>query len=298
MKKKAVALIYSNHHKLLCMENNNLFDHIYFISFSNRVCDKDIPKNGYTFYSFGNEIDSFKKGKIPSQYYKKLYKKINSYNAEALVLFTLNKPVSRYIIDSFDNHVIELWEDGMNHYLTQKYILKDRIKNTLKILFMFYSSNFNKINHGIDKVFIRDRFMRRNLFHRKIYAKPGKKIIIGQPVVEDGYVKKQEYYKIINLLISNGFIYLPHPREKNNPFNTNTNNKIIKSISAEDYIIENGCSFLISVFSTVNFNVETENNILLAKILGLNDISESLHNIAVQAKVEIPNNLDEIISKI
>ena len=68
----------------------------------------------------------------------------------------------------------------------------------------------NTIDYGLDRVHVRDRFIKKNLKHVPIVAADGPRIFVGQPVVEDGFVKK-DYDFVVDCLVSHGFLYLATP---------------------------------------------------------------------------------------
>ena len=296
MSRKALALIYSSHHKSLCDENSELFSDMHLVCLSSRINSEEFKASDFSYDIFGSELQNLKKGIVPYKYYKKLRQLIKSENPSTIILFTLDKPVSRYVIDTFQTLKIELWEDGVGHYLDSKVSKRTKIFNLIKRAASYYPNEINSTNYGIEKVLVRNRFIKDNLIHKRILPKKGKKIIIGQPVVEDGFVKKRDYIEIVNCLISQGFIYLAHPREKRGNFKDGEVSLGINS--AEEYIKNNGCSALVSVFSTVNFNIDIEKNFWLSSILKLDDISDSLHDIAKKAKVKIPSNLEELLREL
>lgn len=288
--------MYSDYHRHLCCDNLDLFSHVHLIVLSPRAIRNAKLPGHMTTEFFGSEDLYLKKGITPKKYYSDLVKIVKKCNPQTIILFTMNKPVSRFIVDHFGLLSIELWEDGIGHYLSKKSSIKALIKNYAKKVVGFYPNGINNASYGLDRVRIRDRFLRKNLKHRRIIAKDGARILIGQPVVEDGYLKQKDYDFLVKRLVSRGFIYLAHPREKPSVFKINLRSLNINS--AEEYIDRYGCSVIASVFSTVNFNVKVEHNFLLSSIMGLHDISNSLFYIAKEAEVDIPTHIDQILHKL
>jgi hypothetical protein len=291
--RKALALVYSDFHMQLCVENSDLFSHMHLIVLSTRGNRSIALSPNMTSQFIGSEESFFKRGVLPSAYYDDVTKLIIEYHPDTVVLFTLNKPISRFVMDTFNSLSIELWEDGIGHYLPTKLSVRDIMKNQVKKVFGFYANDINTLDYGLDRVKVRDRFIRKNLKHVRIVAADGPRIFVGQPVVEDGFCKKKDYDFVVDCLESHGFIYLAHPREKSRRFKTDLRSLDVKT--AEEYIEKNGCSVIASIFSTVNFNVKVNNNYLLTSAVGLHYISTSLDAIAQEAGVKIPAHLDQLI---
>ena len=100
-------------------ENSDLFSHLHLLVLSARVTRSIALSQNMTCQFIGSEESCIKRGIFPPTYYKDITKAITESHPDTLVLFTLNKPISRFAIDTFDSASIELWEDGIGHYLVR-----------------------------------------------------------------------------------------------------------------------------------------------------------------------------------
>lgn len=108
--------------------------------------------------------------------------------------------------------------------------------------------------------------------------------------------QKKNYFKIVKALVENhGFIYLPHPREVLY-IDYIPSSSIILAASAEEYMVKNQCHICISVYSTVNLNINLPKkaNIFIAKIVGAQEIAKNLESSLKTANVLFPKNQKEL----
>ena len=220
-----------------------------------------------------------------------LVKEIIDKNAvDKVIVFSDNKPILKFIIDycKDKNIIIELWEDGLGHYIGSGQKYKFILKSFVKLLFGFYSKRIFCEQTDRSQIMIRDRFEYKNLaFKRNISLKiqntKSKILFIGQPLVEDGYISLKKYQNKLEY-ISEYFKleidYLPHPREDISKYRGMKLNVINTSLSAEDYCNKFKYNFYFSVFSTSNINIENQNNYYLASFFGLMEISKKLDAIS------------------
>lgn len=243
-------------------------------------------------FSFPNEKISWNIPlalKTNNSIYKDLKTSIQNIAPTKVLLFSDNKPFDKFLIDyCLENKIeIELWEDGLGHYIggcTNIYFFK----SALKLLQGFYPKGIFKEQYKRERIVVRDRFQNKNLIYKKpknhTAAVPRKDrvLFIGQPLVEDNYIKKQDYIFKLNFIqekIGLPLDYLPHPREDISKYETGTNFDLIETQwSAEQFC----CNFeyyqYLSAFSTTLINIEEyQNSKFLAGYFGLTKIHEALN---------------------
>ncbi len=187
-------------------------------------------------------------------------------------------PITRFIIDHAGPERVELWEDGLNHYLRMESMLKRyRLKEWAKWAAGFYRSGLFDTNYRGEQLQVRDRFRHHNLHYPVTALKSGKLVYIGQPLIEDALINEAHYrQKLRDYFKDQPVNYLPHPREQKRPWLSDIFEVIQTHHSAEQYLSEQGASGLFSAFSTVNVNVQCPQNIFLARYLGMQPIAKKL----------------------
>lgn len=285
MNKKTLAFPMSTYHLKLLKDNNQSID-IFLL------------KNKLSLKQFGNQckilyykeemyntniIQSWKDNKKNYAIIKRIF--IKNYIGK-VVLFADNKPIFKFIIEycKKNNIIIELWEDGLGHYIGSGQPFKYYTKSMVKLLYGFYYKGIFSETFKRDEILVRDRFNQKNLLyyplvHKKNIKVKNKILFIGQPLIEDGYISKKDYIQKLED-ISNYFNlpvdYLLHPREDKEKYKQTNLNLIKSNFSAENYCSENSYQLYLSVFSTTNINIDIKNNYFLAGFFGLKNISNKL----------------------
>lgn len=205
--------------------------------------------------------------------FKSMTDKIDKYNFNKVVVFNNYFPYSRFFIDyALEKNIgIEMWEDGLNHYLNEHINYLFYIKSAIKLLLGHYRSGIFSPNYKYNDLVIKDRFLNKNLryeiknlCHMKETKIDKGVVFVAQPLVEDRYLRLNNYIKGLERVKSKykaeKLYYLPHPRE------SLTKRKInrIESIgfeflyineSAEEFLITNKFKLCVSPFSTTLINI-------------------------------------------
>jgi len=288
-----LAIVHSSYHIRLLEENKYFYPKLIILDVGKRKdFDADSFKDG-GYVHIGSEFSAFRAdfSMLPPRYYRRIRSIIQQCDPGRIVIFNNAKPLSHFILHSFDLKKIELWEDGLNHYLPIVYDFRFYFRSAVKILLGYYPKGIFDQSYMAALIKIRDRFIMRNLAFHRLTPLPNGKIFIGQPVVEDGILGGKVYLPIVSFFLNLGFKYLPHPREEG----VTLGGEVIDTeFSAEDYIARHGCASCVSVFSTVNININVKQNIFLARLLGLEDISLSLDPIARSGAISMPKDMAEL----
>ena len=187
-------------------------------------------------------------------------------------------PFTRFIIDQVGVGRIELWEDGLNHYIKMEAIFRHfRRKELMKLFAGFYRGGMFDSDYRGQQIFVRDRFKNKNLHYPKISLTGDKHFYIGQPLIEDSIVSESLYRKKLETFFRNkSVVYLPHPRETPRPWLADVFTVIRPNCSAEQHLSSSGARSVYSAFSTVNVNIDCAENYFIAGYLGLNEIADKL----------------------
>jgi hypothetical protein len=237
-------------------------------------------------------VSSIKKNR---QYYKMVKEIIENYRASRIILFNTYTPLSKYLLKEFDGKGvdIELWEDGLNHYLHEHNGVKFYLKSAIKTAIGFYPGEAYSVYSRFPCA-VRDRFDHGNLLYdlADVYNPDAEVYFIGQPIVEDGFVTREKFADGLKrvFLFANvrNVNYLPHPRERYSRELISSSTEIgswnlvdpkqLGFASAEDLLRARKCSICFSAFSTVIFNLKMPGgrNFATPAFFGLHSISRKL----------------------
>lgn len=212
------------------------------------------------------------------RFYKQLEQLLHRYRGCRFIITGTYAPIWRFIIDRVGSDNIELWEDGLNHYIEMEKILpKYKFKEFFKLLAGHYPIGVFNSQYRKNELFIRDRYIHGNLVYRKPVLPNGEVYFIGQPLVEDRLVSESRYRQVLTeRFAGKNVCYLPHPREQSRAWLNDIANITPISCSAEQHLKLKGASAVFSAFSTVNANVTVDTNQWWAGDFGLSKIVSSL----------------------
>lgn len=282
-----LSLPMSNYHLKLLSDNKEEID---FFLLKNTSLDKYLFQ--YQKHILYYEEEKSNKNLLKSwiqnrKKYLKVKMIIETNKINKIILFADNKPIYKYINNyaKENNILIELWEDGLGHYIGSGQPFKFYMKSIVKLVYGFYHKGIFSETFKRDEILVKDRFSQKNLLYyqpvvdmKNIQIK-NKILFIGQPLIEDGYISKKDYIQKLED-ISNYFNlpvdYLLHPREDKEKYKQTNLNLIKSNFSAENYCSENSYQLYLSVFSTTNINIDIKNNYFLAGFFGLKNISNKL----------------------
>ena len=250
--------------------------------------------------NFDNEVFSTNPFKFTAMKNKNkaFYSSLNDYllsipKNTTIILFNEYTPVSRFIIDTVGAKRVELWEDGLNHYLKEHGTFKFFFKGVAKLLNGYYPKRmFTKEDR--DGLLVKDRFVNKNLSYN--YTSPqfvenGSCYFIGQPLVEDGLISSERFISSLSKLKEfvlekhdiNQFFYIPHPRESNSLHIAKLERVwgeiVTTNLSAEDFLTDVKSTVIVSSFSTVNYNIDFINNYLVPTFFGFHSLADRLKRI-------------------
>lgn len=225
------------------------------------------------------------------QYYKNVAMVLNQFldkYPDCQFIVTSNYiPFTRFIIDFVGADRVELWEDGLNHYLKLESLsIKYYLKEAVKLSAGFYSKGTFDNDYRVSELTVYDRFNHQNLDYPISKLFDGEDYYIGQPLIEDQLISESKYKsKLETLFKGQKLNYLPHPREKNRKWISEIFNVLEISMPAEEYLKQQGATSVYSAFSTVNVNIQCQKNLFLANYLGLGKIADRLKELKFQVEL-------------
>lgn len=241
---------------------------------------------------------SFSSIQTNCNYYKNIQSTLEQYAPCKIIIFNNYTPLTKMIIHYWSQRgAVELWEDGLNHYLNEHngffYYVKSIVKNFLGY---YRKESFSIYSRKLTPVF--DRFQQKNLEYNRmsVFNQESRAVFVGQPLIEDGFITKYHLLdglmQVLNTFNIEELVYIPHPRESKTINMIQESNELKNKIkicdlraegfySTEHYLNCVGTSLLISVFSTVNLNVSlpVENNIFIPSLFKLDNIKSKLEKL-------------------
>ena len=151
------------------------------------------------------------------RYYAAVRKRLAPLGIERLILFLEGEPLERMLADWFSGP-IELWEDGLSHYVDLTSPLWYAARGGVQIAAGFYPGGALSRRADRSRMIVRDRFETQDLaLPTPVVAAPQDRLLfIGSPLAEDGIVTRSVLLAGLESIAAASplpLIYLPHPRE-------------------------------------------------------------------------------------
>ncbi|GGD59674.1 hypothetical protein [Croceicoccus mobilis] len=152
-----------------------------------------------------------------SRYYASVRGMLTPLGIERLILFLEGEPLERMLVRWFAGPV-ELWEDGLSHYVDLTSPLWYAARGAVQIASGFYPHGAMRRRADRSAMIVRDRFEARDLSLPKPNPAPPEDriLIIGSPLAEDGIVPRARVAEGLAKIAAASPVpacYLPHPRE-------------------------------------------------------------------------------------
>lgn len=151
------------------------------------------------------------------RYYADVRERIAPLGIERLIIFLEGEPLERMLATHFSGP-IELWEDGLSHYVDLTSPLWYAARGAIQIASGFYPHGAMSRRADRNAMTVRDRFESQDLFLPLPDRAPAKDrlLFIGSPLAEDGIVTRSRISDGLTRIAVASPIpvaYLPHPRE-------------------------------------------------------------------------------------
>lgn len=151
------------------------------------------------------------------RYYADVRTRLASLGIDRLILFLEGEPLERMLADWFDGP-IELWEDGLSHYVDLTSPLWYAARGAVQAASGFYPGGAMARRADRSRMIVRDRFETRDLvLPVPVLAAPQDRILfVGSPLVEDGIISRSRLSQGLVRIAGAAPVpvaYLPHPRE-------------------------------------------------------------------------------------
>lgn len=153
------------------------------------------------------------------RYYAEVRARLVPLAIDRLILFLEGEPLERMLADRFGG-AIELWEEGLSHYVDLTGPLWYGARGVAQILSGYYPHGAMARRADRDRFLVRDRFERRNLSLPPPRLAPptgAAALVIGSPLADDRIVSRARVTEGLARLAAAStkpLRYLPHPREE------------------------------------------------------------------------------------
>lgn len=151
------------------------------------------------------------------RYYAQVRDRLEALGITRLVLFLEGEPLERSILAWYRGKV-ELWEEGLSHYVDLTTPLWYAARGAVQILAGFYPHGAMVRRADRSGMLVRDRFRARNLTLASPVLAPAQDqvLVIGSPLVEDRLISRTHWTRGLAAIVAASpwpVRYLPHPRE-------------------------------------------------------------------------------------
>lgn len=152
-------------------------------------------------------------------YYPRVGSIVAASGVDRLILFLEGEPLERYLVSLPQIRDVELWEDGLSHYVDLTSPLWYAARGAVQALSGYYPKGITSRRMDRSQALVRDRFEHRNL---RLAPPPEPRefrdelLLIGSPLVEDGIIRRVRFVEALRIVAGASPVpvrYLPHPRE-------------------------------------------------------------------------------------
>lgn len=159
------------------------------------------------------------------RYYKLVRQTLRQWTYRRFLIFLESEPLENLILDAIGPERIELWEEGLGHYVDFHGPLYNALRGTAQAACGFYPKRILRRRQRRHRfAAVRDRFNDGSLTLGAAADPPGQfrdaVMFIGAPLIQDRMVARQRYLNALEQVIcATRFpvVYYPHPREDTTP---------------------------------------------------------------------------------
>lgn len=246
-----------------------------------------------------------------ARYYSDIGSLIDAINFQKLIIFLSTEPLEEFVVPRLPADRVEIWEDGLMHYVDMEGPLFRVRRRLAQRLCGFHVRRLAGSMIDKNSFRIRDRFREGSL----VFNRPQRDqryreeiLFIGQPLVSDGMVALKAYGKGLAALVEAVGVpvrYLPHPRESDDDVRALTGAVGNGSMTIESDrrgVLEHCAdwSYLayLSPFSTALLDLgEVERSFWVAGLVRLGSHGRRLRSFE-GCPIAMPESLDELVGRL
>lgn len=168
----------------------------------------------------GNIRDIISAMSYNKAYYRGVHARLASFRPQRIILFLESEPLEKYIVGIFPGINVELWEEGLSHYLQLNEPIRLAGRALAQMMIGYYPGNVLRRRMNRSKLIVRDRYVMKNLafpYPADILPLHTQILFIGSPLVGDRWLSGRRFKAILIKLVEMSRLtvrYLPHPREQ------------------------------------------------------------------------------------
>lgn len=244
-----------------------------------------------------------------ARYYADLTALAAAARFEKLVVFLATEPLEEFLVPRLPPGTVEIWEDGLMHYVDMEGPLFRVKRRLVQKLCGFHVGRLSRTTLDKDAFRIRDRFREGSLaFHRPLRARTYRAeiLFVGQPLVGDGLVDLKTYAAGLGALASvlpQPLRYLPHPRESTDAVEALRAAAGLCAVEPDRRgVLEHCADFAyvayLSPFSTALLDLaESERSFFVAGLVGLERLGRRLRGFS-GSPVAIPETREALTAQL
>lgn len=152
-------------------------------------------------------------------YYEHVRAVVGAHRYRKFIIFLESEPLESCIYDLIGPEPIELWEEGLTHYLDLSHPVAYRLRASVQLALGFYPKRIFRTRLDRTGLRVRDRLVEGSLrFVRPAgLGEPRDEVLfLGSPLVQDRLVSRRRYLHVLGRIAAASPVrirYLPHPRE-------------------------------------------------------------------------------------
>jgi hypothetical protein len=244
-----------------------------------------------------------------ARYYADLAALAAAARFEKLVVFLATEPLEEFLVPRLPPGKVEIWEDGLMHYVDMEGPLFRVKRRLVQKLCGFHVGRLSRTTLDKNAFRIRDRFREGSLaFHRPLRTRTYRAeiLFVGQPLVGDGLVDMKTYATGLRALASalpHPIRYLPHPRESADAVDTLRAAAELRAIEQDRRgVLEHCADFAylayLSPFSTALLDLaEADRSFFVAGLVGLDKLGLRLRGFS-DSPVAVPATREALAAQL
>ncbi|HKX78283.1 MAG TPA: hypothetical protein VJM34_07180 [Novosphingobium sp.] len=153
-------------------------------------------------------------------YYQGVAETVRSLGIERLIIFLEGEPLERFLCSLPGIVSVELWEDGLSHYVNLTSDAWYAARGVVQALCGFYPKKITRRRMDRSRVLVRDRFEQGNLVLPRPWPPKARRdefLLIGSPLIEDRILSLAAFRRALAEIAEASpwpVRYLAHPRER------------------------------------------------------------------------------------
>lgn len=225
-------------------------------------------------------------------YYNNVFTRILSLKISKFIIFLENEPAECLIIDTLGYQKVELWEEGVMHYVDIFNKPHFYLRKLFQLISGFYPKSIFRLRIDRTKLTVRDRYLNKNLVYliNPRTGIPIKKIaFLGNALIDDKVINSNTLASTLITISEQNNLpidYLPHPRESvksiselEEIFHKNDSNiTVIHGLTGSlEYCLDNDYVLYLSPLSSTLLDLQKyEKSAWVPGLLGLKDLEKGI----------------------